>query len=130
MKSVIDELRAGLRTIPRGAVITVAVGLILSLVALAANRTDWEASADLEWVTVEEVEELVGVEAMDSLATARAEIVGKAQALGLDTTGKSSADLKVAILSARAGLPISRAEWSSRARERPGAGCRDRRETP
>ena len=56
MKSVIDELRAGLRTIPRGAVITVAVGLILSLVALAANRTDWEASADLEWVTVEEVE--------------------------------------------------------------------------
>lgn len=55
MKRVLTELRAGLRTLPRGAVVTVAVGLLLSLLALAANRTNWEASADLEWAAVEEV---------------------------------------------------------------------------
>jgi hypothetical protein len=56
MRRLIDELRDGLRNVPRGAVFVVAVGVLLSLLALAANRTDWQASADLDWVTVEEIE--------------------------------------------------------------------------
>lgn len=40
---------------PRAVPIVLAIGLLLSLVAFGANRRDWEASADLEWMTVEEI---------------------------------------------------------------------------
>lgn len=40
---------------PRGVLVVVAIGLLFSLAAFALNRGDWEASADLEWMTVEEI---------------------------------------------------------------------------
>lgn len=40
---------------PRAVPVVLVSGLLLSLVAFAANRSDWEAAADLEWITIEEI---------------------------------------------------------------------------
>jgi len=55
MKRVRDQLLEGARAMPRAVPVVVAIGLLLSLAAFALNRGDWEASADLEWMTVEEI---------------------------------------------------------------------------
>ena len=41
---------------PRAVLVVIGVGLFFSLAAFALNRGDWEASADLEWMTVEEIQ--------------------------------------------------------------------------
>ena len=55
MRRILDELRQGLKEMPRGAVVTVAAGLLLTLLVGAVNLIQWESSADLEWSTVEAI---------------------------------------------------------------------------
>ena len=55
MRRILDELGQGLREMPRGAVVTVAAGLVLTLLVGAVNLIQWESSADLEWSTVEAI---------------------------------------------------------------------------
>lgn len=42
---------------PRGALVTVVIGLALTAFLFAMNQVDWEPSADVEWATVEAIEE-------------------------------------------------------------------------
>ena len=55
MERVRDQLLEGARAMPRAVPVVVATGLLLSLAAFALNRGGWEASAELEWMTVEEI---------------------------------------------------------------------------
>lgn len=57
MSRILDELRQGLREMPRGAVVAVVAGLLLTLLVGAVNLVEWESSADLEWSTVEAIPE-------------------------------------------------------------------------
>jgi len=57
MRRLTEELRSGLREMPRGAVITVGIGLALTVFLFAMNQIDWEPSADVDWETVEAIEE-------------------------------------------------------------------------
>lgn len=52
-----EELRQGLRDMPRGVVVTVLVGLVLTVLVFAVNLVQWESAADLEWTTVEAIPE-------------------------------------------------------------------------
>lgn len=56
MGRIREELKDGLKGMPRGALVTVVIGLVLSIVIFGLNLVDWEPSADVEWETVEAIE--------------------------------------------------------------------------
>lgn len=77
----------------QGFSISLTEGILALMEALAA-----EAEAPAENMEPDQVEEMVGVEAMDAAVERRARVVAKARSRGIETEGKSSAVLRREVL--------------------------------
>lgn len=92
MGRITEELRTGLREMPRGAVITVVVGLVLSALLFVVNQTDWGPSEDVDWETVEAIDEPQPVQ----LAGNRSLTLARTTLAAIPQTGRSDLLFRVA----------------------------------